>query len=45
MNIEIVGYILLAIVAVWFIIDIIVPLICRAFIALLRWYLQRVING
>jgi hypothetical protein len=42
---NIVGYILLAIVAVWFVIDVIVPLLCWAFIALLRWYLQRVING
>jgi uncharacterized membrane protein len=42
---NIIGYILLVIVALWFVIDIIVPLICRAFIALLRWYLQRVING
>jgi uncharacterized membrane protein len=40
-----IGYILLAFVAVWFVIDIIFPLLCRAFIALLRWYLQRVING
>jgi uncharacterized membrane protein len=45
MNIEIVGYILLVIIALWFIIDIIVPLICRATIALIRWYVQRVING
>jgi uncharacterized membrane protein len=42
---NIVGYILLAIVALWFVIDIIVPLICRATIALIRWYVQRVING
>jgi uncharacterized membrane protein len=45
MNIEVVGYILLAIVALWFIIDIIVPLLCRAAIALIRWYVQRVIDG
>jgi len=49
MILEIIGYILLAIVAVliavWFAVDIIVPLACRAFIALLRWYLQGVIDG
>jgi hypothetical protein len=42
---NIVGYILLVVVALWFVIDIILPLLCRAFIALLKWYLQRVING
>jgi len=42
---NIVGYILLAIVALWFVIDIIVPLLCWAFIALLRRYVQRVIDG
>jgi hypothetical protein len=42
---NIVGYIPLAIVALWFLLDIVKPLACRAFIALLRWYLQRVING
>jgi len=42
---NIIGYILLAIIALWFLLDIIFPLACRAFIALLKWYLQRVING
>jgi hypothetical protein len=42
---NIVGYILLAIVALWFVIDIIVPLLYWAFIALLRRYFQGVING
>jgi len=41
---NIVGYILLAIVALWFVIDIIVPLMCRAIIALIKWYIQRVVN-
>ena len=45
MILEIIGHILLVIVALWFILDIIVPLICRAFIALLRWYIQKVVNG
>jgi hypothetical protein len=42
---NIVGYIPLAIVAVWLVIDIIFPLLPRALFALLRWYLQGVIDG
>jgi uncharacterized membrane protein len=45
MILEIGGYILLAIVVLWFLLDIIFPLACRAFIALLRWYIQKVVNG
>jgi len=46
---ELAGYIaigvLILLIGAWLVVDILIPLFCRAFTAFMRWYLQGVING